>query len=187
MMRAVCGSTVFYPCDANQTARLVAHMATLNGISYVRTTREKTPILYAAGESFPVGGSKVVRRSDGDAVAVVAAGITVHEALSAYDRLREDGVSVRVIDAYSIKPIDVPTLRQAALDTGGKLVVAEDHWAEGGLGDAVLEAFSGVGVTPPTVVKLAVRKMPGSGTPAELLNAAGIDAEHIVRAVRSLL
>jgi transketolase len=187
MMRAVCGSTVLYPCDANQTARLVAHMTSLNGISYIRTTREKTPILYAPGESFAVGGSKVARRSDRDAVTVVAAGITLHEALKAYDRLKEGGVAVRVIDAYSVKPIDAATLRQAARDTGGKLVVSEDHWAEGGLGDAVLEAFSGPGVALPTVVKLAVRKMPGSGTPEELLNAAGIDAEHIVRAVRSLL
>jgi transketolase len=187
MMRAVCGSTVLYPCDANQTARLVALMTSLNGICYIRTTREKTPILYGPGESFPVGGSKLARRSDKDAVAVVAAGITLHEALKAYDQLKEGGVAVRVIDAYSVKPIDAATLREAARDTGGKLVVAEDHWAEGGLGDSVLEAFSGVDVVLPTVVKLAVRKMPGSGTPAELLNAAGIDAEHIVRAVRSLL
>jgi transketolase len=187
MMRAVCGSTVLYPCDANQTARLVGEMATVNGISYLRTTREKTPIIYPPGEQFPVGGSKVVRRSDKDAATVVAAGITLHEALKAYDQLKAGGVAVRVIDAYSVKPIDTATLRQSAKDTGGKLIVVEDHWAEGGLGDAVLEAFSGGGTTLPTVVKLAVRKMPGSGSPAELLNAAGIDAEHIVRAVRSLL
>jgi transketolase len=187
MMRAVCDSTVLYPCDANQTARLVAAMATVNGVSYLRTTREKTAILYPPGESFAVGGSKVLRRSDKDAVTVVAAGITVHEALTAYDQLNTGGVVVRVIDAYSVKPIDAATLRQAAREAGGKLVVVEDHWVEGGLGDAVLEAFTGVGVAPPTVVKLAVRKMPSSGTPAELLNAAGIDAEHIVRAVRSLL
>jgi transketolase len=187
MMRAVCESTVLYPCDANQAVHLVGHMASLKGISYLRTTREKLPVLYQPGESFPVGGSKVVRRSEKDAVAVVAAGITVHEALRAHDLLKQDGIAVRVIDAYSVKPIDASTLRQAAADTGGKLIVVEDHWAEGGLGDAVLEAFSGVGAKPPTVVKLAVTKMPGSGTPAELLAAAGIDADHIVRAVRSLL
>lgn len=187
MMRAVCGSTVLYPCDANQTVHLVSHMASLAGISYIRTTREKLPVLYQAGESFPVGGSKVVRRSDKDVVAVVAAGITVHEALRAYELLHRDGVAVRVIDAYSVKPIDAATLRQAAQDTGGKVVVVEDHWIEGGLGDAVLEAFTGVGVKPPTVLKLAVTKMPGSGTPAELLSGAGIDADHIVKAVRSLL
>lgn len=187
MMRAVCGSTVLYPCDANQTAHLVEEMAGLKGISFLRTTREKTPVIYGPAEEFPVGGSKVVRKSDKDRVAVVAAGITLHESLKAYDQLHKDGIGVRVIDAYSVKPIDAKTLRQAAKDTGGKLVVVEDHWFEGGLGDAVLDAFTGPGVTPPTVVKLAVSKMPGSGTPAQLLNAAGIDSEHIVKAVKSLL
>jgi transketolase len=187
MMRAVCDSTVLYPCDANQTARLMGHMATINGVCYIRTTREKTPVIYPPGEAFPVGGSKVVRHSDKDGVTVVAAGITLHEALAAYDTLKGQGVSIRVIDAYSVKPIDAVTLRQAAQVTGGRFVVVEDHWAEGGLADAVLEAFTGTHVAPPTVVRLAVRTMPGSGTPAELLNAAGIDAEHIVKAVRSLL
>ena len=187
MMRAVYGSTVLYPCDANQTVRLVADMATLNGISYLRTTREKTPIIYSPGEQFPVGGSKVVRHSNKDSVTVVAAGITLHEALKAHAALKSQGISVRVIDAYSVKPIDAATLHQAAHETGGRFVVVEDHWAEGGLGDAVLEAFSGPGQSPPALVKLAVREMPGSGTPAELLNAAGIDAEHIAKAVRSLL
>ena len=119
-------------------------------------------------------------------VAVVAAGITVHEALKAYEQLKTAGINVRIIDAYSVKPIDRSTLHEAAKDTGGKLVVVEDHWFEGGLGDAVLDAFVGPGVKPPTVVKLAVSEMPGSGTPAELLKAAGIDAEAIVEAVRSL-
>jgi transketolase len=157
------------------------------GISYLRTTREKTPIIYQPGEQFPVGGSKVLRQSAADRVAVVAAGVTVHEALKAHDRLKAEGVGIRVIDAYSVKPIDRETLHRAARETGGRLVVAEDHWIEGGLGDAVLDAFTGVGETPPSVVKLAVNRMPGSGTPAELLNAAGIDAEHIAGAVRSLL
>jgi transketolase len=187
MMRSVSGSTVLYPCDANQTAHLVGLMAGLKGISFLRTTREKTHVIYPPGETFAVGGSKVVRGSGTDAVTVVAAGITLHEALKAYDALRNDGVTVRVIDAYSVKPIDVATLRRTAQETGGRLVVAEDHWAEGGLGDAVLEAFSGPGMRLPTVVHLAVREMPGSGTPAELLHAAGIDAEHIAKAVRSLL
>jgi transketolase len=187
MLRAVGGSTVLYPCDANQTAHLVQHMADLGGISFLRTTREKTPVLYSAEDSFPVGGSKVLRQSAQDQVAVVAAGITVHEALKAHEQLQGQGIHVRIIDAYSVKPIDETTLSRAAQDTAGKLVVAEDHWPEGGLGDAVLAAFSGVGKTLPTVVKLGVRKMPGSGTPAELLRDAGIDAEHIVQAVRSLL
>ncbi len=187
MMRAVCGSTVLYPCDANQTAALVGHMLEAPGISYLRTTREKTPILYPPGEKFPVGGSKVVKQSGKDRVAVVAAGITLHEALKAHERLAGEGIAVRVIDAYSVKPIDRATLHQAARDTGGRLVVVEDHWEEGGLGDAVLDAFTGPQGNAPRVVKLAVRKMPGSGTPAELLDAAGIDAAHIVRAVKALL
>jgi transketolase len=187
MMRAVCGSTVLYPCDANQTAQLVNQMADLPGISFLRTTREKTPVLYPPTETFPVGGSKVVKQSGGDKVAVIAAGVTVFEALKAFAKLQADKIPIRVIDAYSVKPIDRKTLHRAAADTGGKLVVVEDHWEEGGLGDAVLEAFTGAGVKPPTVVKLAVRQMPGSGTPAELLNAAGISADRIVRAVKSLL
>jgi transketolase len=187
MMRAVCGSTVLYPCDANQTAQLLRQMVDLKGISFLRTTREKTTVLYPPSETFPIGGSKLVRKSDKDRVAIVAAGITVHESLKAYDQLKQEGIIVRVVDAYSVKPIDQDTLRTAAADTGGKLVVVEDHWFEGGLGDAVLDAFTGPGVKPPTVLKLAVRKMPGSGTPAELLGAAGIDAAHIVRAVKSLL
>jgi transketolase len=187
MMRAVWGSTVLYPCDANQTAHLLRHMADLKGISFLRTTREKTPVLYGPDETFPVGSSKVVRRSDNDRAAVVAAGVTLHEALKAHEQLQKDGIAVRIIDAYSVKPIDRPTLHQAARDTGGKLVVAEDHWPEGGLGDAVLEAFAGGDAPLPRVVKLGVSKMPGSGTPAELLNEAGIDAEHIARAVRALV
>jgi transketolase len=186
MMRAVCDSTVLYPCDANQTAHLIGLMVDLKGISYLRTTREKTPIIYPAGEKFPVGGSKVVRKSDKDRVAVVAAGITVHEALKAADTLKGEGVAIRVIDAYSVKPMDRATLVQAAKDTGGKVIVVEDHWIEGGLGDAVLEAYAAAGALP-RVVKLAVRGMPGSGTPAELMGAAGIDAAHIVKAVKSLL
>jgi transketolase len=187
MMRAVCGSTVLYPCDANQTAHLVQQMVGLKGISFLRTTREKTPIIYPPGEAFPVGKCKVVRRSDKDRVTVVAAGITVRESLEAHDRLQREGIAVRVIDAYSVKPIDRDELHRAARETGGKLVVVEDHWEEGGLGDAVLDAFTGAGGPLPTVVKLAVRKMPGSGTPAQLMAAAGIDADHIMKAVKGLL
>lgn len=187
MMRAVFGSAVLYPCDANQTVQLVRAMVDLPGITYLRTTREKTPIIYPPDEQFPVGGSKVVQRSDKDRVAVVAAGVTLHEALRAYETLKREGVAVRVIDAYSVKPIDRTTLRRAARETGGKLVVVEDHWTEGGLGDAVLGALAGAELDHPRVVKLAVSGMPGSGEPAELLNAAGIDAEHIVQAVKRLL
>jgi transketolase len=187
MMRAVCGSTVLYPCDANQTAHLVKQMVDLKGISFLRTTREKTQVLYPAGEEFPVGKCKVVKQSSGDKVTVVAAGITVHEALKAHEELGRSGITVRLIDAYTVKPIDREGLRQAAQATGGRVVVAEDHWPEGGLGDAVLEALAGPDAPAAKVVKLGVGKMPGSGTPAQLLDAAGISAAHIVKAVRALL
>jgi transketolase len=187
MMRAVCDSTVLYPSDPNQTAHLLLLMADLPHVSYIRTTREKTPILYGPDETFEIGGSKLVHHSESDQVAVVAAGITVHEANKAYERLKSEGIAIRLIDAYSVKPIDKETLHRAAQDCGGKLIVVEDHWFEGGLGDAVLDAFVGVGDKTPTIVKLAVSKMPGSGKPAELLHAAKIDADAIVEAVKSLL
>ncbi len=187
VMRAVFGSTVLYPCDANQTAQLVRQMADLAGISYLRTTREKTPILYGADESFPVGGSRTLRSSPQDKAVLVGAGITVHEALKAHDQLKAQGIAVRVIDAYSVKPIDGEGLRKAARETGARLVVVEDHWPEGGLGDAVLGVFPGARIDGLNVVKLAVKGMPGSGTPAELMHAAGIDADCIVRAVKGML
>jgi transketolase len=194
MMRAVYGTSVLYPCDANQTAQLVAQMVDLKGISYLRTTRGATPVIYGPDERFPIGGSKVVRRSDRDQVAIVAAGVTLHEALAAHDALKAEGIAARVIDAYSVKPIDVATLREAARDTGGRLLVVEDHWPEGGLGDAVLDAFASAGPdgradgTPlPRVVKLAVRELPGSAKPAELLDAAGLTAPHIAAAAKELL
>jgi transketolase len=184
MMRAVHGSTVLYPCDANQTAKLVEQMADRDGIVFLRTTRAATPVIYRAGEEFPIGGSRVLR--EGDDVTVVAAGITLHEALKAADELEAKGISARVIDLYSVKPVDGETLRSAAEATGGRVLTVEDHWPEGGIGDAVLEALSD-GETPARVVRLAVREMPGSGKPAELLAAAGIDAEHIAEAARTLV
>ena len=187
MMRAVFGSTVLYPCDANQTAQLAAQMADHDGIVYMRTTREKTPVLYSPNEEFMVGGSKVIHQSDQDEVTIVAAGITLHESLKAYDQLKGEGIMVRVIDAYSVKPIDEETLLAAAEETGNKIVVVEDHWPEGGLGDAVLDAFTQRDGLIPEVVKLAVQSMPGSGTPDELLEEAGISAHHIVQAVRVLV
>lgn len=187
MMRAVHGSTVLYPCDANQTVHLVAAMADLPGISYLRATRAETPVIYPSSETFPIGGSKMVRHSDADRVAIIAAGITLHESLRAYEQLKSEGIQVRVIDAYSVKPIDAEALHEAARVTGGRLVVVEDHWCEGGLGDAVLDAFARDVEGLRSVVKLAVNAMPTSGTPAELLSAAGIDAEHIALAVRECL
>ena len=187
MMRSVFESTVLYPSDANQTAHLVNTMADLKGISYMRTTREKTNILYSADETFPVGGSKTVKSSDSDKVTVVGAGITLHEALKAYETLKAEGINIRVVDLYSVKPVDKAGLIAAAKATGNKMITVEDHWLEGGIGDAVLEAFAELGAESPIVKKLAVTIMSGSGTPAQLMNAAGIDAEHIVAAVKSLL
>ena len=187
MMRAVYDSTVLYPCDPNQAAQLVAQMADTSGIVYMRTTREKTPVIYSPDEQFSIGGSRVVRSSDKDEVTIVAAGITLHNALDAYEQLKSQGINARVIDAYTVKPIDEETLFAAAEEAGNCLVTVEDHWPEGGLGEAVLEAFTQRDGTLPRVVKLAVQSMPGSGTPDELMEEAGISARHIVRAVRALV
>ena len=183
MMRAVDGSTVLYPCDANQTAKLVAAMAGLEGISYLRTTRAATPVVYGPDEAFPVGGSRVLRSSEEDEVTIVGAGITVGEALAAAETLAAERVSVRVVDCYSVKPIDEEGLREAAAT--GAIVVVEDHWPQGGLGEAVLSALAGLDERP-AFAHLAVAGMPTSGKPAELLAAAGIDREHIADAARQL-
>ncbi|MGH3010674.1 MAG: transketolase [Gaiellaceae bacterium] len=185
MMRAVGGSTVLYPCDGNQTAKLVAAMAGLEGISYLRTTRSATPVVYRPGEDFPVGGSRLLRESDEDEVTIVGAGITLVEALAAADALADERIAARVLDCYSVKPIDVEGLREAATATGA-VVTVEDHWPEGGLGEAVLSALAGA-AEQPAVTHLAVAGMPTSGTPAELLAAAGIDREHIAEAARRLV
>jgi len=179
-LRAIHGSTVLHPSDANQTAQLVAAMADRAGISYLRTIRGGTEVRTPPDETVRIGGSRIVR--EGDDVAIVACGVTVDEAVKAAERLAEDGIRARVIDCYSIKPLDAETVRAAAAETAA-LVTVEDHWPEGGLGDAVLEALAEEPAEIP-VVKLAVREMPGSGTPEELLHAAGIDAEAIVAAVR---
>jgi transketolase len=183
--RAIHGSVVLHPCDGNQTAKLVAQLADVDGIAYLRTLRPATPVLYDPDDEFEIGGSRVLRSSEEDEVAIVAAGITVHEALKAADALAEEGVVARVIDLYSIKPLDAETLFAAAEATQGRLVTVEDHWAEGGLGEAVLVAFADVDERP-RVTMLAVREMPSSGTPDELLATAGIDAEHIAAAARKL-
>ncbi|MET9101543.1 transketolase [Streptomyces antibioticus] len=185
MFRAVYGSTVLYPCDAHQTARLVAAMAGLDGVRYLRTSRGAGPVLYGPDEEFPIGGSKVLRSSDADRLTVVAAGITVHEALRAADALAAEGIAVRVVDLYSVKPVDRAVLRRAAEETGALLTV-EDHHEEGGLGDAVLDAFTD-GRPVPRLVRLAVRTMPGSASPQEQLHAAGIDAESIAVSARLLV
>ncbi|MEU2561247.1 transketolase [Streptomyces longispororuber] len=185
MFRAVHGATVLYPCDAPQTARLVAAMADLDGVRYLRTSRGAAPVLYGPDEEFPVGGSKVLRSSGADRLTVVAAGVTVHEALAAAGLLDREGIPVRVIDLYSVKPVDRATLREAAEVTGCLLTV-EDHRPEGGIGDAVVDAFSD-GMPVPRLARLAVTGMPGSASPAEQLHAAGVDAESIAAAVRLLV
>jgi transketolase len=186
MLRAVHGSTVLYPSDATSAAALVAAMADLDGICYMRTTRGAYPVLYDSGEEFPIGGAKVLRSSDHDQVTLIGAGVTLHECLAAADRLQADGISARVIDLYSVKPIDTGTLTAASAATGGRIVVAEDHHPEGGLGSAVVDALTGAGPAQLSVRHLAVRNMPGSGTSAELLDAAGISAAHIAAAASEL-
>jgi transketolase len=197
MMRAVHGSTVLYPSDALSCAKLTHLMYDLEGISYLRTTREKTRLLYTSDDTFEIGGSKVLRSDKDDMLTLIGAGITLHECLKAYDELKEQGITVRVIDLYSVKPVDVKTLQTAARETK-TLIVVEDHWAEGGLGDAVLDAFAIKGPpargakmpkaeTLPKVVKMAVRSMPSSGEPQELMEHAGIAASSIVATVKGLV
>jgi transketolase len=187
MMRAVQGSTVLYPSDATSAAALVAAMAGRAGISYMRTTRGAYPVLYDAGDTFPIGGSKTLRSTQADDVTLVGAGVTLHECLDAADRLARDGIHARVIDLYSVKPIDTAALIAAAETSHGRFVVAEDHHPEGGLGAAVKDALLAERVPPLRILHLSVRELPGSGTSAELLHEAGIDADHIEAAARDLL
>jgi transketolase len=186
-LRAVHGSVVLYPADATATASLVATMADTGGIVYLRTTRGAYPVLYPPGEAFGVGGSKTHRAGARDQVALIGAGVTVHECLTAADELAAAGIAARVIDAYSVKPVDRDTLLAACRDTKGRLVVVEDHYPEGGLGSAVLEALADAAAPALQVAHLAVSGLPTSGTPAQLLDAAGISARHIVDAARNLV
>ena len=186
MMRAVHGSTVLYPSDATSTAALVEAMATTTGISYLRTTRGAYPVLYPAGSAFPVGGSKVLRSGSADDVTLVGAGVTLHACLRAADLLADQGIRARVLDCYSVKPIDGETLAEAAAATSGRIVVAEDHHPEGGLGSAVADTLLAAGADL-RLAHLAVRGMPGSGSGEELLAWAGIDAGSIVAAAHGLL
>jgi len=185
-MRAVHGSTVLYPADGNSTVKLVTAMCDLEGISYLRTTREKTPMLYGPDEEFPIGGSKTLRSSAEDRVTLVSAGITLVESLAAADALEAEGTRVRVIDLYSVKPVDAQTLRRALVETG-LIVTVEDHWPEGGIGDAVLDALAQAGDIAGRIVKIAPRDMPGSGSPQELRDWAGISASRIADRVRDEL
>jgi transketolase len=185
MFRAIHDSTVLVTSDANQTAALVEAMLDQPGIAYLRTLRMATPVIYAPGERFPIGGSHTLRASRRDDIALLAAGVTVHEALAAAGTLAQTGIRARVIDLYSVKPLDTNTVIQAARDTGN-LIVAEDHWAQGGLGDAVLEALADA-QSDARVRRLAVHTMPTSGRPEELLWRTGIDRTWISTAARDLL
>lgn len=186
MMRSVHGSTVLYPSCATTTAALMGEMVNRDGIVYMRTTREKLPVLYSNEEEFLIGGSKIVKSSAEDKAAVIGAGITLHEAIKAADQLAAEGIKIRVIDLYSVKPIDEATLKAAAKECGGNLVVVEDHWAEGGLADAINAVFMQAGADHPKITHLCVTEMPSSGKPAELLAAAKIDAAAIAAAVKAL-
>ncbi len=186
-LRAVHGSVVLYPSDATSTVALVAQMAHTDGVVYLRTTRGSYPVIYAAEETFAVGGCKVHRAGAGDAVALIGAGVTLHECLTAADELAGTGIPTRIIDLYSIKPLDADALFEACQVTGSRLVIVEDHYPSGGIGGAVLEALADAGVPALRVAHLAVGDLPGSGTPAQLLDAAGISARHIVAAARRLV
>jgi transketolase len=186
MMRAVHGSTVLYPSDATSTASLVAQMADQSGVVYMRTTRGGYPVLYGPDETFPIGGSKLVRSGPDDQVTLIGAGVTLHNCLEAAGELARDGIRARVVDLYSVKPIDTRALLAAAAATGDRIVVAEDHYPAGGLGSAVLDAFNDAG-HPVRIRHLAVSGLPGSGTPGELMAAAGISAAQITQAARETL
>jgi transketolase len=187
IFRAVHSSTVFYPSDAVSTERLTEIMARRPGINYLRTSRPKAPILYSKEEKFPVPGFKVLRQTDQDKVTVIGAGVTLHEALKAADQLKSEGLSVRVIDLYCVKPLDGKALADQVAATGGRLITVEDHWPEGGIGEAVLSAMAQVGATPTKSRLIAIRDMPHSGKPEELVDAFGISAKHIVEAIRSVV
>ena len=183
MFRAEPNFTVLYPCDAVSTERLVALMAYHPGPAYMRTSRPKAEILYSADEVFTIGGLKVLRESAGDVTTIVTAGVTVFEALKAHKELRAAGTAVRVIDLYSLQPIDAKSLIAAGRATGGHIITVEDHYAAGGIGDAVAEAVSDAGIR---VHRLAVREIPRSGKPEELLDRYGISARQIVEAVKNV-
>jgi transketolase len=181
-MRAQPNITVLYPCDAVSTERLVALMAYHSGPAYMRTSRPKTPVIYGPDETFSIGGLKVLRETASDVATVIGAGVTLFEALKAYDELNKRGTSIRVIDLYCLQPIDATTLIRCGRETGGRLITVEDHYPAGGIGDAVAGAVASAGFT---VQRLAVRDIPRSGKPEELLDHYGISARHIVQAVQA--
>jgi transketolase len=187
IFRAVHGSAVLYPSDAVSAERLVETMARRPGINYMRTSRPKTPILYGKDEKFPLPGFKVVRQSAQDKCTVIGAGITLHEAVKAADQLKAEGTAIRVIDLYCLKPIDGTAISKELAATGGKLITVEDHWPQGGVGDSVIAALAEAGTAPSKFKLIAVRDLPHSGKPEELIDAFGLSARHIAEAVRAIL
>src|SRR5581483_11269306 len=183
MMRAVEGSVVFYPSDAVCAEKCVEQMALHKGVAFLRTSRPKTPVIYNNDEQFPIGGAKVRKQAAGDKVTVVAAGITLYEALKAADALAKEGIGITVIDAYSIKPLGKDVIKAAAQKTNNLVLTVEDHYPEGGLGDAVAGELSCEGIK---VTKLAIRELPHSGKPEELVAKYGIDSAAIAKAVKSM-
>ena len=181
MMRAQPNIAVLYPCDAVSTERLLEKMANHSGPMYMRTSRPKTPVIYGPDETFEIGGLKVLRQSANDVATVIGAGITLVEALKAYDELKASGTAIRIVDLYSLQPIDAATLQRCAAETRGRMITVEDHYAAGGIGDAVASAIAPAGFT---VHRLAVREIPRSGQPDELIDRYGISARHIVDAVK---
>jgi transketolase len=183
LFRAVPGCVILYPSDAFSAEACVEEVAEHQGMCYIRTTRPATPLLYSKEEQFPIGGSKVLKRSENDKATVIAAGITVFEALKAYEELKKEQVNIRIIDAYSIQPLDRENILKNVGETGGRAIVAEDHFEGGGLGDAVAMALTGKA----SVKHLCIREFPRSGKPDELMDKYGISARHIVAAVKQFL
>lgn len=183
IFRPIPGCVVLYPSDAYATEACLESMARYQGMAYLRTTRPATSIIYAKNDKFPIGGSKVLKKDRKDRAVVVAAGITVHEALKAYEELKAEGILIRIIDAYSVEPLDKENIGQQAKEVGGKVVVVEDHFQHGGLGEAVALALAGKA----EIVHLAIKELPRSGTPEQLMDKYGINARHIKEAVKSLI
>lgn len=181
LFRSLLESVVFYPSDAMSTEKLVEEAARHHGIVYIRTTRKETPVIYSNDEKFPIGGSKILKSSKSDAVTVIGAGVTLYEALAAYEKLKKENILIRVVDLYSIKPLDIATLEKCAKETKA-IIVVEDHYPAGGIGEAVSAALKGI-----QVHSLAVRKMPRSGKPQELLEFEEISTDAIIKKVKEII
>ncbi|MDO8657346.1 MAG: transketolase [Candidatus Levybacteria bacterium] len=185
MFGAIPDSIIFHPCDGNSTAKIIPHLVSYIGISYIRTLRPKTPVIYSPKEEFVVGGSKILKQSKNDLLTVVACGITVFEALEAYEELKKKNINIRIVDCYSLKPIDGKTLKKCIKETKKKIIITvEDHYEHGGLGDFVLSALATTGAV---IEKMAVTKIPRSGTKEDLLDYETISAKYIIKKVKSLI